>query len=61
MNALSSPRGLWLLDASHLIEINVTKIGIRRGHYLRDFAYRFIETLAPKLTESVDKSALSKE
>jgi LysR family cys regulon transcriptional activator len=53
--------GLRLLDASHIFERNVTKLGIRRGHYLRDFAYRFIETLAPALQESTVRAALIRD
>lgn len=54
-------KGLRLLDASHIFEQNVTKVGIRRGHYLRDFSYRLIETLSPKLTEATVKAALVRE
>jgi len=53
--------GLRLLDADHIFEMNVTKVGIKRGHYLRDFAYRFIETLSPKLNEAIVRTALSRE
>lgn len=40
---------LRLLRADHLFMENVTKIGIRSGNYLRDYAYRFVELLAPDL------------
>ncbi len=53
--------GFRLLDGSHIFEVNVTKLGIRRGHYLRDFAYRFIETLSPKLTEAIVRAALTRD
>ncbi|WP_141736153.1 CysB family HTH-type transcriptional regulator [Oligoflexus tunisiensis] len=53
--------GLRLLDTSHIFERSVTKIGLRRGHYLRDFAYRFIENLAPDLKENAVRAALSRE
>ena len=48
------------LDSSHLFPENVTRIAMRRGHYLRGFAYRFIELCAPELTEVVVMQALTK-
>ena len=50
---------LRLLDAAHLFEENTTRIALRRGHYLRGYAYRFIELCAPALTESTVRAALS--
>lgn len=41
--------GLTLLNAEHLFAANTTKIGIRSGTYLRDYAYRLVELLAPHL------------
>lgn len=38
------------LDASHLFVANVTKIGFRRGMFLRCYMYDFIEFFAPHLT-----------
>ena len=50
-------RGLVILDASHLFEPSVTKIGFRRGTFLRGYMYRFIELFAPHLTrEIVDRA-----
>ena len=43
---------LKMLDASHLFEPSVSRIAVRRGRFLRDFAYRFIELLCPDLTEA---------
>lgn len=37
------------LDASHLFEPSLTKIGIRKDAYLRGFAYTFIALFAPHL------------
>jgi len=49
---------LSLLESQHLFVENVTRIALHRGHYLRGFAYRFIELCAPALTEAhVRKSA----
>ncbi len=41
------------LDASGLFEPSVTKIGFRRGTFIRGFMYRFIERFAPHLTKEV--------
>ena len=50
--------GLRLLDSAHLFGANVTRIAVRRGHYLRGFAYRFVELCAPELTEAVVAGAV---
>ena len=52
-------RNLRAIDASHLFEPNVTRIGIRRGSYLRGFAYDFIEMFAPHLTRDTVDAALT--
>jgi LysR family cys regulon transcriptional activator len=41
--------GLRLLECSHLFPENVTRIAIREGHLLRQFAYHFIGLCAPKV------------
>ena len=41
---------LVVLDASELFESSVTKIGFRRGTFLRGFMFDFIERFAPHLT-----------
>ena len=41
------------LDASHLFESSVTKIGFRRGTFLRGFMSDFIERFAPHLDEDL--------
>src|SRR3989344_2263764 len=43
-------RNLRAIDVGNLFEPNITKIGIRRGMYLRGYVYDFIELFAPKLT-----------
>jgi LysR family cys regulon transcriptional activator len=49
------------LDASHLFEPSVTKIGFRRGTLLRAYMYDFIELFAPHLTrERVDAACAAK-
>ncbi len=47
---------LVVLDASELFEPSVTRIGFRRGTFLRGFMYDFIERFAPHLTrETIEK------
>ena len=43
-------KGLTALDASHLFEPSITKIGFRRGTFLRQYMYDFMEIFAPHLT-----------
>ena len=50
---------LRLLDAGHLFAINQTRLAIRRGAWLRGFAYSFIETFAPTLTRDAVEQALA--
>ncbi|MFM6961623.1 MAG: CysB family HTH-type transcriptional regulator [Polynucleobacter victoriensis] len=50
---------LTLLESSHLFSNNTTRIAIRKGHYLRGYAYKFIELCSKELTESDIKLALS--
>jgi LysR family cys regulon transcriptional activator len=50
-----------LLDSSHLFQKNTTNISIRRGHYLRGYAYRFIELCLPSLTEVAIRSGVQPE
>ncbi|MBD5801628.1 HTH-type transcriptional regulator cbl [Azoarcus sp. Aa7] len=47
------------LDSSHLFPANTTRIAVRRGHYLRGFAYRFIEMCSPMLTEATVRSSVT--
>lgn len=41
------------LDASHLFEASITKVGLRRGVFLRGYMYKFIEAFAPHLTRNL--------
>ncbi|MGH8684728.1 MAG: CysB family HTH-type transcriptional regulator [Nitrosospira sp.] len=52
---------LTLLDSSHLFEKNTTNISVRRGHYLRGYAYRFIELCLPSLSEAAIRSGVKPE
>ena len=51
-------RHLRLLDAGHLFEVNLTRLGLRRGAWLRGYAFHFIESFAPTLTRDVVAQAL---
>ena len=44
---------LTALDARHLFEINLTRLAIRRGAWLRGYAFHFIEMFVPTLTRDV--------
>jgi LysR family cys regulon transcriptional activator len=45
------------LEASHLFEASTTRIGFRKGAFLRGFMYEFIQRFAPHLTrELVDQA-----
>jgi LysR family cys regulon transcriptional activator len=46
-------RSLRAIDASHLFESSTTRLGIKRGAYLRRYAYDFIETFAPQLPRAL--------
>ena len=52
-------RLLRALDARHLFEVNITRIAVRRGIWLRDYAYAFIESFVPTLTAAVVRAKLS--
>ena len=50
-------RHLRLIDAGHLFEVNLTRLGLRRGAWLRGYAYQFIESFVPTLTrDAVQRS-----
>jgi LysR family cys regulon transcriptional activator len=61
--AIDSDRdnNLRALDARHLFEINVTRLAVRRGNWLRGYAYSFIETFAPSLNRQTVEEALNDE
>lgn len=50
--------GLKALDASHLFESSTTRLGIKRGAYLRRYAYEFIELFVPHLPRSIVEPAV---
>ncbi len=54
-------RQLRSIDASHLFPSSTTRLGIKRGAYLRRYAYDFIELFAPNLSRGlVEKTVMEK-
>src|SRR4051812_3973561 len=54
-------RMLRAIDASHLFESSMTRLGIKRGAYLRRYVYDFIEFFAPQLPRGVVERAVREE
>jgi LysR family cys regulon transcriptional activator len=52
-------RQLRAIDGRHLFAANMTRLGIRRGSWLRDYVFEFIATFAPPLTREMVKQALA--
>lgn len=52
-----SDTDLVALDAGHIFEASTTKIGFRKGNFLRTYMYDFIERFAPHLTRDVVEKA----
>ena len=52
-------RPLRAIDASHLFESSTTRLGVKRGAYLRRYAYEFIELFAPQLPRNVVERAVA--
>jgi LysR family transcriptional regulator, cys regulon transcriptional activator len=60
--AIEQNRGdvLRVIDASHLFATNVTRLAVRRGAYLRSYAFDFIQQFAPSLKrEDIDAALKS--
>jgi LysR family cys regulon transcriptional activator len=49
------------LDAGHLFEPSITKIGFRRGTFLRGFMFDFIKLFAPHLTKEIVEEAINRQ
>jgi LysR family transcriptional regulator, cys regulon transcriptional activator len=52
-------RNLRAIDARELFAVNLTKLAVRRGSFLRSYVYDFIETFASPLTREVVEQALA--
>jgi LysR family cys regulon transcriptional activator len=50
---------LQALDAGHLFASNMTRVAVRRGAFLRAYAYEFIRCFAPPLTRALVDQALA--
>ena len=50
-----------LLASKNLFARNTSRIAVRRGRYLRGYAYKFIELCSPELTETAVRTKLSPE
>lgn len=51
--------GLHAIDARHLFASNMTRVAVRRGAFLRGYAYEFIRCFAPPLTRTLVDQALA--
>jgi LysR family cys regulon transcriptional activator len=54
-------KGLRAVEASHLFAPNVTRLAVRRGAYLRSYAYHFIAQFAPGFTREEVERAMESE
>jgi LysR family transcriptional regulator, cys regulon transcriptional activator len=52
-------RELRAVDAGHLFAVNLTKLAVRRGSFLRSYVYDFIETFASPLKRELVERALA--
>lgn len=59
MAAEQLPPGLHAIRANHLFAPNVTRVAVRRGAFLREYAIDFIRQLAPKLSLEALAAAVS--
>ena len=50
--------GLVAIDARHLFEVNLTRLGLRQGAWLRGYVYDFISCFVPSLTQDEVKLAM---
>ncbi len=54
-------RHLRAIDAAHLFPSSTTRLGIKRGAWLRGYAYDFVELFAPSLSRGlVEKTVMEK-
>ncbi len=47
------------LDARHLFEVNLTRLALRRGSWLRGYTYQFIESFVHTLTRDAVEEAMA--
>jgi len=51
-------RGLALLQSEQLFPLNTTRLAVRKGAWLRSYAFAFIEKVSPDLDETTVKAAI---
>lgn len=51
--------GLQAVDVAHLFGLNTTRIGLRRGNYIRQYEYDFIELFASQLSKRAVDMAMA--
>ena len=51
---------LQAIDAGHLFAMNLTRVAVRRGAFLRAYAYEFIRCFAPPLTRARIEQAMAR-
>lgn len=49
------------IDARHLFASNMTRVAVRRGAFLRGYAFDFIRAFAPPLTRALVERAMAQE
>lgn len=54
-------QGLRAIEAKHLFATNMTRLAMRRGAYLRGYAYAFIELFAPQLTRGAIEKVMREQ
>lgn len=52
-------KDLIAIDASHIFDASTTKIGFRKGTFLRTYMYDFMQRFAPHLTKDLVNTAIS--
>ncbi len=52
-------RGLRAISVGHLFGMNVSRVAMKQGAYLRSYIYTFIELLAPTLNRKMVESAMN--
>ena len=59
MATLARDAGLLAIDVGHLFGSNTTRIGLRRGTYIRQYEYDFIQLFASQLSKKAVDMAMA--
>ena len=54
-------KNLRAISAGHLFGMNVSRVAVKQGAYLRSYIYTFIELLTPTLNRKLIEQAMSGE